>query len=70
KTTNGFMIDLYTTKLAKGVYLSTPVTGNFSDNYFDLMPFEEKQIQFFTEEGPDNFQDSIKVISLIDSYSK
>ena len=68
ETQDGYMVDLYTTKLAKGVYLSTPVTGEFSDNYFDLLPFEEKRIQFFTNERHDNFQDTIKVISLIDSY--
>ncbi|MBE0647642.1 MAG: glycoside hydrolase family 2 protein [Bacteroidales bacterium] len=70
KTSNGYSINLYTTKLAKGVYLRTPLQGDFSDNYFDLMPFEEKRIQFNTVEDVDFFQDSIKVISLVDTYLK
>jgi len=70
KTSNGYIINLYTTKLAKGVFLSVPVKGDFSDNYFDLMPFEEKKIQFNTTQEVDNFQDSIKVISLVDTYMK
>jgi len=32
------------------------------------MPFEEKRIQFNTSEEVDNFQDSLKVISLVDTY--
>ncbi|MFH1936428.1 MAG: glycoside hydrolase family 2 protein, partial [Bacteroidota bacterium] len=68
KSQGGYDIELYTTKLAKGVYLSTPVAGEFTDNYFDLMPFEVKWIKFVTQETPISLQDSIKVISLIDSY--
>lgn len=70
KTSTGYLINLYTTKLAKGVFLNTPVKGDFSDNYFDLMPFEEKQVQFLTDEKVDFFQDSIKLISLVDAYDK
>ncbi|MFC2102245.1 glycoside hydrolase family 2 protein [Bacteroidota bacterium] len=68
KTSTGYLIEIYTKKLAKGVFLSTPVVGEFSDNYFDLMPFEEKKIKFNTVEEVENFQDSIKVISLVDTY--
>ena len=70
KTSNGYYINLYTTKLAKGVFISTPVNGSFSDNYFDLMPFEVRPIQFTTSEEVENFQDSLKVMSLIDAYSR
>jgi len=67
---NGYLIGLYTTKLAKGVFLNTSVQGDFNDNYFDLLPFEEKSIIFFTNEQVKNFQDSIQVISLIDAYQE
>lgn len=68
KGTNTYFLTLYTTKLAKGVRLSTPVKGDFSDNYFDLMPFEEKSVQFRTTEDIVAIEDSIKVISLVDAY--
>lgn len=69
KSKDGCDIELYTTKLAKGVFLSTAVAGEFSDNYFDLMPFEQKRIQFVTRDQdiPFDFQDSIHIISLIDA---
>lgn len=70
KTPTGYFVNLYTTKLAKGVFLSTPVPGEFSDNYFDLMPFEEKNIQFNTNQEVLSFQDSVKIISLVDAYLK
>ena len=65
---DGYMINLYTTKLAKGVYLNTPFQGNFNDNYFDLLPFEEKNITFLTKEKIDDLKDSLKVITLLDTY--
>jgi len=70
KTSTGYLLNLYTTKLAKGVFLSSSVPGDFTDNYFDLMPFEVKNIQFNTQETVVSIQDSIKVISLVDTYIK
>ncbi|NQV01669.1 MAG: glycoside hydrolase family 2 protein, partial [Bacteroidia bacterium] len=67
---DGYLINLYTTKLAKGVFLDTPVQGDFNDNYFDLLPFEEKNITFFTNKRITDFQDSLEVISLIDTYGE
>ena len=64
----GYLINLYTTKLAKGVFIKTPVQGSLTDNYFDLLPFEEKNISFFTNKQMENFKDSLEVISLIDAY--
>jgi len=69
KTNDGYSIDLYTTKLAKSVYLTIPVDGEFADNYFDLLPFEEKKVQFKTTEQVDNFAGKIKIITLLDSYT-
>lgn len=44
--TNGYQIALYSDKLAKNVFLSTPLTGRWSENYFDLLPNETKIINF------------------------
>jgi len=69
KSNDGYVIDLYTTKLAKGVYLSTSVKGEFTDNYFDLLPFEEKKVTFKTTEHVDDMDSQITLISLVDSYT-
>jgi len=66
----GYQIDLYTRKLAKGVVLSTPMQGDFNDNYFDLLPFEQKRVTFFTGEHVDDFKKSLELFSLIDAYSE
>jgi len=67
---NGYLVGLYSPTLAKGVYLKSPVTGEFEDNYFDLMPFEEKKVLFITGEKVPSFRDSLSVISLFDAYNK
>jgi beta-mannosidase len=48
-TENGFMLELTTDVLAKSVYLSMEGEGFFSDNYFDLLPGEFKQVHLTTE---------------------
>ena len=67
---NQFIIELKTDKLAKNVFLSTNSTHNFSDNYFDMLPNSKKKIGI--KKDPSNslksFSDSLKVISLVDSY--
>lgn len=49
KTVNGFLITLKSSVLQKDVFLSTKEKGHFSDNFFDLLPNEEKTIFFETE---------------------
>jgi beta-mannosidase len=36
--------------LAKNVFIQTQANGHFSDNYFDLLPGEKKQVLFKTEQ--------------------
>ncbi len=43
---NAFEVTLTTDVLAKDVYISTPLPGNFSDNYFDMLPGETKIVRF------------------------
>ena len=63
KTTNGFKIKIKSTTLQKNVFLYTMKKGHFSDNYFDLMPNTEVEIEFETEA---NTLDDLKIKSLND----
>ena len=49
KTDTGFKITLKSTTLQKNVFLYTKIKGHFSDNYFDLMPNTEVEIEFETK---------------------
>ncbi|MBN1197900.1 MAG: hypothetical protein JXA23_01015 [Bacteroidales bacterium] len=68
KTPKGYLLVLSTNKLAKGVYLSTTLRGEFSDNYLDIMPLERKQVFFETDEVVDDIKSMIKIKSLVDVY--
>ena len=50
KTKGGFNISLASPVLLKDVYLIPDTQGKLSDNFFDLLPNEEKVIFFKTEE--------------------
>jgi beta-mannosidase len=65
---NGYEVTVWTDKLAKNVYLQTEVDGFFQDNYFDLLPGEQKKVLFKTQQilaMPDKF---VVVKSLVDTY--
>ena len=65
----GYGIELSTDNLAKNVYLSIPKEGFFTDNYFDLIPEKNKLIIFETTEIIENFEEQLKIKSLIDSHN-
>jgi beta-mannosidase len=65
---DGYQITLNTNKLAKNIFLSIPVDGHFSDNYFDLLPGEEKELLFKGSKPINSFEKELKVISLKDTY--
>ena len=67
KTEKGYQIVLKTDKLARNIFLSVNGDGFFSDNYFDLLPGEEKRITFFSKEISDSFEKELKVISIFDT---
>lgn len=46
----GYKITLETNTLAKNVFIKTEADGFFSDNYFDLLPGEKKEVWFKTEQ--------------------
>jgi beta-mannosidase len=66
----GYLLRIYCPTLVKGLKLSTDVPGSFSDNYFDLLPYEEKLIKFKTDYHPVDIDERIKFRSLIDTYPK
>ncbi|HRH46743.1 MAG TPA: hypothetical protein PKY82_34175, partial [Pyrinomonadaceae bacterium] len=68
---NGFKIVLSTDKLAKSVYLSGFTEGFFSDNYFNLIPGRNIEIEFQTKQkmSVDEFRQKLKVRSLIDAFN-
>ena len=49
KVKDGFMIDLSSEVLQKNVYLFSSEKGQFSDNYFDLLPGTVKSVFFKTK---------------------
>ncbi|WP_231565552.1 beta-mannosidase [Psychroserpens sp. Hel_I_66] len=55
KTNNGFKITIKSTTLQKNVFMFSKSKGHFSDNFFDLMPNTEIEIEFKTD--ADNLKD-------------
>jgi beta-mannosidase len=56
KHADGFAIVLKSATLQKAVQLSASSMGNFNDNYFDLLPNQDKQLYFSTREKDVTFQ--------------
>ncbi|MDD3960318.1 MAG: glycoside hydrolase family 2 protein [Bacteroidales bacterium] len=70
---NGFLVKLSTKNLAKNVYLTVDaIEGHFSDNYFDLLPGQEKEITFLPAEKTDRtaFSAAIHVHTIYHSYHR
>ncbi|MCD4664878.1 MAG: glycoside hydrolase family 2 protein, partial [Bacteroidales bacterium] len=68
KTEKGYQIILKTDKLAKNVFLSIDEDGFFSDNYFDLLPGDNKRVSYISEQSTDSFESDLKTISIFDTY--
>lgn len=69
KNDNGYKVTLSSKTLVKDLYVSFPgYLGNFSDNYFDLLPGETKVIEFRTDKVIPQAKKNIKLFSLKDSY--
>ncbi len=68
ETENGYSIKLSSNKLVKNLFLSTQVRGEFSDNYFDLLPGVPVEIQFATKKKLPGMGDLIMLKSLADTY--
>jgi beta-mannosidase len=60
-----FEVSVTSEKLAKNVFLGTDLsTDHFSDNYFDLLPGQEKKVTYPKVADIEQFRDRLKVISL------
>jgi beta-mannosidase len=71
KITSGFTIELTTNTLAKNVYLTcSDANGFFNDNYFDMIPGIPKTVTVKTQLQQDEFDRSLNIISLVDSYKE
>jgi len=71
QSANGFKIGLSTDKLAKSVYLSGFTEGFFADNYFNLIPGKNMEIEYHTSQkmSVEEFRKMLKVRSLIDAFN-
>lgn len=62
--------ELSTDILAKDVYLSSPLSGNFSENYFDLLPNLSKIVTIpkSADSTLEKFKEQLKILTLDSSY--
>ena len=68
---DGFSLELSCRSLARSVMLSCgDDEGFFSDNYFDLLPGERKQVSYQTGQPPESVKKQLRTTSLIDSYER
>ena len=65
-----FEISLISKNLVKNLFITSSIDSNFSDNYFDLIPNEEKLIKIKREKfkSINNFKEGLSFISLYDTY--
>ncbi len=68
ETPTGYTIRLSCDKLVKNLFLSTRVKGDFSDNYFDMLPGVPVEVEFMTSKKTPRMGDLIVVKSLVDTY--
>ncbi len=67
---NGFALTVSTNVLAKNIYFTTPgMDVFFTDNYFDILPGEEKTIFIKgTNASPEAITETLQWVTLVDSY--
>ncbi len=64
----GYEVELTTDKLAKNIYLITPlIRGEFSDNFFDLLPGETRKVIYYTDIKNPNFSIFLRIKTIYDS---
>jgi beta-mannosidase len=67
-TEKGYMISLTSEKLAKNVYLSCTLKGEFADNYFDLLPGESRTVEFYSSTRGADLSRLLTIKTLTDTY--
>ena len=68
KTGGGFMITLTTDMLAKNVWLSTDIRGEFSENFSDVIPGRPLKVYFMTTYNQNDLADKIRIHTVRDTY--
>ncbi len=69
KTDSGFNIELKTDKLAKNIYLQIgDEKGFFSDNFFDLLPGDVKNVTLETEMSEDRLNQVLSIRTLDSAF--
>ncbi len=64
-----FVVSLRSSALARDVYISFgDIEAKYSDNYFDLLPGEEKQVRVSSAGGLEALRGKMTVVSLVDAY--
>ncbi|MCG8475120.1 MAG: hypothetical protein MI784_06565 [Cytophagales bacterium] len=65
----GYQLRLRAESLVKNVFLrNESAAGKWSDNYFDLLPKQEKTVLFYPSKEQRDLSDAFFVHSLVDSY--
>ena len=71
KRDSGFVIELIANTLAKNVYLTcSDRNGFFEENFFDLLPGIPRTIKIRTRLQQEEFERSLIITSLVDSYAQ
>lgn len=71
RTRGGFKINVGTEKFARAIYLSVEnAAGTFSDNYFDLLPGRNLEVEFHARVPLtlNEFRRRLKLRSLADAF--
>ncbi|PWD97874.1 beta-mannosidase [Marinilabilia rubra] len=69
KTEKGYAVTVFSEAVARNVQLQIPETeGWWTDNFFELIPGEEKTVVFETEEEITDFEEKLNIRSLVDAF--
>ena len=69
-TDNFFEVSLVSENLIKNLFIDSMLEYNFSDNYFDLIPNQEKVIRIKRDnyQSVNAFKESLNFLSLYETY--
>ena len=67
---NFYEIKLFSKNLVKNLFIDSDLEYNFSDNYFDLRPNEQKVIRIKRDKfhSINSFKESLNFLTLYDTY--
>lgn len=69
KSKNGYTVKLKSGKFARAVFMSIEGIDNFfSNNYFDMLPNQDYELQVRTDLSKTEFEKQLKIVSLRDGY--